>query len=354
MPRPRATTPTYTLTRRGQVYYVQWWQDGRANRTSCRTSDLGEARVVREALISTLGTPPPPISPTIGAVLGGYASARDGKVHSQAITYSSRALQRHLRDVPVTSLTARRIDAYGAARRKEGAGGAPAKHRKQARVVSDGTLRRELGVLRAALGWAIKAGWIKDAPPIELPPMQPARDRWLSKEEAGRLFAAAQSPHVRIFLALALFTAGRMTAILELTWDRVDMAAGLIQLMTGVVRKRKRRPRGPIADELRPYLVEAQAAATCAHVVEYRGAPLRSIKGGIRIATARAKLPGVTAHVMRHTAATWMVQAGISTAMVARYLGDTEAMVERHYGHHSPDWLRAGSNALTLKPRPVA
>ena len=75
--------------------------------------------------------------------------------------------------------------------------------------------------------------------------------------------------------------------------------------------------------------------------------PIASIKQGFRAAARRAKLPNVTPHVLRHTAATWMVQRGVPFEMVAKFLGNSKEMVERVYGHHSPEWLRLAANALS-------
>ena len=46
--------------------------------------------------------------------------------------------------------------------------------------------------------------------------------------EYERMLAKAETPHIRLFIILALSTAGRMTAILELTWDRVDFERELM------------------------------------------------------------------------------------------------------------------------------
>ena len=44
----------------------------------------------------------------------------------------------------------------------------------------------------------------------------------------------------------------------------------------------------------------------------------------------------VTYHSLRHTFASWLVQAGVSPLVVAQLLGDTLLMVERVYGHLAP------------------
>ncbi|MCL2473331.1 MAG: integrase [Alphaproteobacteria bacterium] len=51
---------------------------------------------------------------------------------------------------------------------------------------------------------------------------------------------------------------------------------------------------------------------------------------------------------MRHTAATWLVMEGVPLREVARLLGNSEAMVEKVYGKHSPDYLRRAVSALNL------
>ena len=82
-------------------------------------------------------------------------------------------------------------------------------------------------------------------------------------------------------------------------------------------------------------------------MIEYRGQAVGSIKQGFRAAVRRAKLSNVTPNVLRHTAATWMVQRGVPFEMVAKFLGNSKEMVERVYGHHSPEWLRLAANALS-------
>jgi len=47
---------------------------------------------------------------------------------------------------------------------------------------------------------------------------------------------------------------------------------------------------------------------------------------------------GVTAYSLRHTLPSWLVSKGVPTRKVAEYLGASEEMIERHYGHLAPDY----------------
>jgi integrase len=274
----------------------------------------------------------------------GYLADRKDKVHSRSIEYDCAVLKVGFGDLPVDLLADEQVRAYVTARRAAGAGGAPAKHRKKQRALSNGTLIRELGTLRSALAWGVRKKWIAAAPYVERPDAPAPRDRWLTREEADQLLAATRALHVRLFVALALYTAARTGALLSLTWAQVDLKHNLIALGRG--RGKKRRATVPIIPELKTELETAAEAATSDHVIEHGGVAVASIKTGFRNAVGRAGLKGVTPHVLRHTAATWMVQSGVPLPMVAAYLGNSVEMVERVYGHHSPEWLRRAADAL--------
>jgi integrase len=81
-------------------------------------------------------------------------------------------------------------------------------------------------------------------------------------------------------------------------------------------------------------------------VIEYHAQRVNSIKTGFRRACLEAGIADCSPHVLRHTAASHMVMAGVPLAEVARMLGDTEETVEKVYGKHSPDYLRRAADAL--------
>lgn len=339
MPRPKAERPTYSLTARAGRYYVQWWESGRACRLSCRTSDKTEAEQFLATFRAGREVTPAPEAPTVGSILDGYEADRSPKTHSAALAYSCAALRRHLARLPVALLTTETIDRYSADRRAEW-------KRSSAKKLSDGTLIRELGTLRAALAWAVRRQWIASAPHIDRPSAPAARDRWLTRHEADRLLAACVAPHVRLFITVALHTAARTSAILQLTWDRVDLASRRLDL--GDARGNKKRARHlPINDALLTELRLAYQARTTAWVIEHNGAPVASVKNGVNAAARRAGLSGVTPHVFRHTAVTWLMQAGVPTGMIGAYAAMTAQMVERVYGHHAPGWMQPAADALS-------
>jgi len=62
-----------------------------------------------------------------------------------------------------------------------------------------------------------------------------------------------------------------------------------------------------------------------------------------------AGLEDVSAHVLRHTAAVWMAEAGVPMDEISQYLGHSNVEITRRvYARYSPDYLRKAASALEL------
>lgn len=331
MARPRSERPSFSLAERAGRFVIEFWWQGRSRRVSTGTADPAAARRALAAFEAGWGKQEAPESPTIGAILAGYEAdrCRPGGVASPVpLKAAVAALRAALEHLEPDLLTKEACRAYAAGR-----------------GVAPGTVRRELGVLHAALVWAKAERWITEVPSLERPPAPPHRDRWLRREEARRLVEACIEAHVRLFVLLALHTAARSGAILDLEWSRVDLERQIIDFGADVGNKR--RPRVPIGAELAAALDEARQRAVSDWVVEFAGAPVGSIKTGFRAACRRAGLAGVTPHVLRHTAATWMAQKRVPMRDISAFLGHKDvSTTERIYAHHHPDYLRHATDAI--------
>ena len=61
--------------------------------------------------------------------------------------------------------------------------------------------------------------------------------------------------------------------------------------------------------------------------------------------------PEVTPHVLRHTAATWLMQAGVDMWEAAGFLGMTVEMLSQRYGHHHPAHFERAKNSFSAAAR---
>lgn len=221
--------------------------------------------------------------------------------------------------------------------------------------IKKGSIWTELGHLRSSLMWAAKVGLIDRAPYIERPQKPAPKDRYLTRPEIDRLLAADCEPHIRLAILLMLTTAGRIGAILDLTWDRVDLERGQINLRTDQEGPRKGRAVVPINATLRAALTSAKEAGLSDYVVEWAGGPIRSIRKGWERAIASADLPSISPHTLRHTAAVHMAEGGVPMSQIAQFLGHSStAVTERVYARYSPDHLTDAASILDFgKPRLV-
>jgi len=213
------------------------------------------------------------------------------------------------------------------------------------RTAAQGTIRKELGILRAALIFCKRAKMIGAAPHIGLPVAPPPRDLRLTKAEFARFLDEVKAHHVRLFCLLAWHTAARASAILDLKWSDVDMKTRKIHYTAA--GRQKRRVTVPINDTLLPVLQETLKGALTPFVVEYAGKPVGSIKRAFAAACGRAGLVDVSPHVLRHSAACAMIEKGVTFEEVAQFLGHSSPSVTfRVYARYSPEYLANAAKAL--------
>src|SRR5690606_21348178 len=116
---------------------------------------------------------------------------------------------------------------------------------------------------------------------------------------------------------------------------------------TGEGETKKRRPPARIPTKLVGHLRRWHSQdAGLRFVVRYEGARLGRVEKGFRGIRGAAGLgPDVTPHILRHTRATWLAQAGVPIWEAAGSLGMTAEQFEATYGHHSPDFQKRAAEA---------
>ena len=211
--------------------------------------------------------------------------------------------------------------------------------------LSDGYVRRIVGIGATALSDACKEGEIAAAPYIELPPDGEPRDRVLSLAESQALWDAAKQPHERMFLALAYGTLSRPEAILALRRDMADLDRRLLHTNPpGRKQTKKYRPVVPVGDFLLPWLQDAPEGP----LVNWRGKAIASFKTAFRRMRRDAGLgEDVVPKTIRHTMATELRAAGVPEADIQGFLGHRAYGGKTEvYAKYRPDYLAAACTAV--------
>lgn len=282
---------------------------------------------------------------------------REAAITGETLQYSSRPLLFFLGDDTMASLTPARVQQYWDWRRShsvEIVDKANGLLEEVNRATADGTIIRELsGFLRPAIKHAINERRLDPGVYyVPVPSAPPPREYWITRKEAARLLWETRRDkrarlHLPLYALIALYTGQRRRAILDLTWAQIDLVRGVIDFNpSGRKTTSKGRPKIPVPRSLLAALKRAHRRATCAHVIAYNGQPVKDIKTGFNSAAARAGIPDCTSHTLRHTAATWMANRGVSMREIGGFLGQNEVATTERYAHHHPDFMQNARRAL--------
>lgn len=316
----------YTLTRHRGKYALTFREGGRRLRITTGTDDkpLAESRA-RELWARRTAAK----SEQIADLWPLYVKDRaaDG-VQTDRFKHIWAALAPHFANRIGSDIT--REDCRGYHDARKSAGKAPS------------TIATELALLRACLRWRYGS----QAPAVWVPPVSQPRSEWLTKEQVRDLLEATETPHIKLFIILGVTAGARASAILDLTWNRVDFETGNINFMpAGRATTNKRRVIVPMNDRARDALKEAYRGRLSDHVIEYGGKPVGSVKKGLQRLSAKTGIK-FSAHTLRHTSAVWMAQADVPMAKIAQFLGHTKtAVTEAYYARYSPSYMRDASAA---------
>jgi len=161
-------------------------------------------------------------------------------------------------------------------------------------------------------------------------------------------------------LLVGIYSGTRSGAIFALKW-LPSPVHGWIDLDAGVLHRRgsaagesnKRQPPAKIHAKLLPFLRYWHKRDTrmgIVNVVHYRGAPIRKLRRSwATVGTAAGATKTDAPHIMRHTAATWLMRSGVNVHEAAGYLGMSPETLWDTYGHHHPDHQEDAARATGKK-----
>jgi integrase len=178
------------------------------------------------------------------------------------------------------------------------------------------------------------------------------RRRYLSSAELARLGAALvraeeeelTSPYVIAAIRLLVFTGARLTEILTLRWDHVDLERGFLNLAdrkTGAktiylnVAAKRLLTTLPRLDG-NPFVVPG----------ERQGRHLVNLEKPWRKVREIAQLPDVRLHDLRHSFASIGAGAGLGLPVIGALLGHAQAATTARYAHLASDPLQQAADVI--------
>ena len=259
--------------------------------------------------------------------------------------YRLRVLLRTFGSLNVGHLDEERVVAFQAARLRVG--------RQPATVNSD------VRVLMKVLRWAVRKGWLDALPEVERLPEDVSDTVVPTQEEVGRIIdnlPARLKPLVRLIAQ----TGCRTGEVFNLTWDRVDLEAGWIELRPDgqwTPKTRSSIRRVPIAPDLVAALAALPRESTYVFPGHVPGKPHDNIKKAFATAVRKARIERngmplrVAPQTLRKATATWLaVDRGVPQRVLQSILGHApgSAVTNRYYVTASDETKRRALEDIAL------
>lgn len=181
------------------------------------------------------------------------------------------------------------------------------------------------------------------------------RERYLSREETQRLYRAVQcseSPMLRFIVPMLILTGARKREVLDARWSDFDTTLRCWRIALSKSGRARYVPLSEGVLTLLDQVREAREGWSLAHrdslwvfANPKTGKPYSSIYHTWDNARKRAELPGLRVHDLRHSFASYLVNAGRSLYEVQRILGHAQIRTTQRYSHLSQATLLAAVNA---------
>jgi len=202
-----------------------------------------------------------------------------------------------------------------------------------------------------ALRWQTPGVKVNPVRGIQRPKIANARDRFLSSAEAARLLAAADAslnPQLGNIVRLLLLTGARKRELLDAQWEHFDLDRRAWFIPTSKTGKSRYVPLSQAALDVIEKLPRFKRCPWLLPNPETRR-PYTDIKHPWETARAAAGLDGLHIHDLRHSAASFMINAGIDLFAVGKVLGHADHQSTMRYAHLANDTLLAAVEAGAAK-----
>jgi integrase len=270
----------------------------------------------------------------------------DAELHQRSYSTTEMYMRRHILPkwgkTRVSEINSRDVAQWLADKRK--AGLAPA---TVVKIKSIFGRSYELGVR-----WGIPGCDKNPVRGIETKPLNNARERYVTHEEAARLLAAAKqskNDQLAAIIGLLLLTGMRVSELLSTKLKDVDLERRSIYVPTS---KTGRSRYVPLAQAAITIIEEVPKAAGAVYLFPSPKDPkkhLTTIKHAWQTARDAANLPGLRIHDLRHSAASFMVNSGVDLFAVGKVLGHASFQSSQRYSHLANDTLLAAVEAGAAK-----
>lgn len=221
------------------------------------------------------------------------------------------------------------------------------RERGYAAVTCNNTVIMVRYMFNLAKKWGFSGADINPVNGINLFEVNNQRERYLTKSELGRLkeaIHASDNTQLKYIVVLLLFTGCRKRELLDAKWAHFNIDLRVWRIPTSKSGKSRYVP---LSDAVLKTLQQVPRFDNCPYVVPNPATqlPFNTIYYSWNTARHRAELPDLRIHDLRHSFASFLVNAGRSLYEVQNILGHSQLATTQRYAHLSQQTLVDAANA---------
>lgn len=337
-----------TLFKRGNIWYVSFWANGRQVQKSSGSTKRQNAVRLRDQLLGKkargeMGNPNVQ-KITCGELLDDLLDYAKCNIRPSTERIWRLVVEANIRPFfghrKAGSLTTDLLKDYRRLRRNQGR--------------SEATCNRELSILRRALNLGRKC----TPPKVTTLPYFPmvaeanVRQGFLTDEQYERLRDSLPDELKPLFVT-SYFTGVRLGELLAWTWDQVDWEQGFITLNADETKAGYSRAIPIIEGDMRTWLLWSKANADgCPRVFHRWGEPIKEFRMPWKKACKAAGVPDLKFHDLRRTAVRNMRRAGVPQIVRMRITGHRTDSMERRYNIVDIDDIMSAKGLIEQRRTP--
>ena len=210
---------------------------------------------------------------------------------------------------------------------------------------SSGRVNRITALIRAVLRKAEREWeWIDKAPTIRRLKENGKRIRWITKSEAERLCGELPE-HLEAMVRFSLATGLRESNVTGLEWNQIDMQRKVAWIHPDQAKSKKAIGIPLNADAVQ--VIREQLGKHQTHVFTFKSKSVKKAGGAAwKKALKRADIKSFRWHDLRHTWASWHVQAGTPLNSLQELGGWSNYEMVLRYAHLAPEHLAEYANNI--------
>jgi len=211
--------------------------------------------------------------------------------------------------------------------------------------LSAGRVNRIMSLVRAVLRKAEREWeWIDKAPAVRRLRVDNKRIRWITKAEAQRLLRELPE-HLEALVRFSLATGLRESNVTGLEWNQIDMQKHVACIHPDQAKAGKAIGVPLIGDAI--HVLRNQIGKHDTRVFTYKGNPVdKAGTAAFKKALKRAGIENFRWHDLRHTWASWHVQAGTTLNVLQELGGWSDYSMVLRYAHLAPEHLAEHANNI--------